>query len=133
MALYRPYVKPSRTAQLLYRGVGLDFNSTADQLLAKLHAFPVVHLLNAYVSKPSASIASAVGGLYTASAKGGVAVVAASQTYTGVTGTGLGVAIGIANAGREEMAIAALYLSLTTPQGSAATANYTLIGWGYDS
>lgn len=133
MPLWTPAVRRSRTMQLLYRGVGLDYNSTSDQLLARLHSFPYFSIQAVLVGRISGTLASAVGGVYTAASKGGIAVVAASQAYTAFTAAGLGGALNVSSAGRDELALTELYLSLSTPQGAARTANMSVVGWGYDS
>lgn len=65
----------------------------------------------------------AQGGIYTAPSKGGVAIVAATQLYTGLT-TGaviLPLTLAVTNQLRTE---GSLYLSLTTANGTACTADF---------
>ena len=88
------------------------------------------------ISSPSVSLTTAQGGFYTAVSKGGVAVVASTQAYTSLTTnaqstTGNSMTATLSTAGnttkfagyQQASQISTLYLSLTTAQGAAATAN----------
>jgi hypothetical protein len=73
-------------------------------------------------------MSTAVGGLYTAAAKAGSAIVANSQVYTGLTNalTALDLTLALPN-----LILAAgtpLYFSLTTPQGAPARADLYVYG-----
>lgn len=68
---------------------------------------------------------SCAGGIYTAASKGGTAIVAAAQSYAALTGSGTAINIAIAAAGPWGVTP---ILSLTTGNGAALTANFTV--WG---
>jgi hypothetical protein len=109
---------------------GANFNVTTDQ------AIPIAVPSGTYmieaiaISNPSVSLTTAVGGVYSAASKGGVAVVANSQAYSSLTTnaantTGNAMLATLAAAGTTTAFTAptTLYLSLTTAQGAAATAD----------
>jgi hypothetical protein len=110
--------------------VGANFNSTADQAITI--TCPTTDYMVAFfaVANASGSIASAIGGIYTAAAKGGVQVLNAATAWTQVTASGVNnAANGVMFAGnRNWLNLATLYLSLSTPHGSAATADVYVFG-----
>jgi predicted solute-binding protein len=77
--------------------------------------------LRIYVTNASTSLTLAAGGIYTATSKGGTAIVAAGQVYSALTSSSktLQTTIAVTDTRTEST----LYLSLTTAQGSAATAD----------
>ena len=111
------------------RLIGANFNSTADQAIPV--SFPSVTYLvsEIAVSNPSVSLDTAQGGFYSAASKGGIAIVASSQAYTSLTTnaantTGNAMLATIATAGNTTaLNVKTVYLSLTTAQGAAATAD----------
>jgi len=120
-------------AQYLAASATLDMNVTTDQALTiSLPSGYTRYKINQIlVYEPSISLTTAAGGIYTASAKGGVQVVASSQTYSGLTTTGpdtLGSAFVIPGTNYNTIFLAdtTLFFSLTTPQGAAATAKIVL-------
>lgn len=115
---------------------GANMNSTADQAIPISVPSATYVLDSIWVSNPSISLTTAVGGFYTAASKGGVTVVANTQAYSTLTTnaantTGNAFAVTLATAGQTTAfqgptgtsAIKTLYLSLTTAQGAAATAD----------
>lgn len=108
---------------------GANFNVTTDQAIPI--AVPSVGWMvdEILISDPSVSMTTAAGGFYSAASKGGVAVVANSQAYSALTTnaantTGNAMFATLATAGTTTaFNTSALYFSLTTPQGAAATAN----------
>jgi hypothetical protein len=77
------------------------------------------------------SLTTAVGGIYPAASKGGTAVVANSQAYSGLTAATKFVDLTIASgytSGGDILTVKNLFLSLTTPQGGAATADVYVYG-----
>lgn len=117
---------------LLFELLNADLNSTSDQAFTKRFSgttFIIQAIKASWVSGAN-PVSTAQGGIYTATAKGGSAIVAATQGYGNNQGTGTGTAItAVATFGNGERSDAALYLSLTTPQGAAAVANVRI--WGY--
>lgn len=110
--------------------LGADFNITTDQIIT----FPLAGNLKWRIRRITVcnttvnGMATAVGGLYTAAAKGGSALVANTQVYTGLTNplTALDLTLALPN-----LILAAgtpLYFSLTTPHGSAALADIYVYG-----
>lgn len=109
----------------------LDMNITTDQILTINYPPGYTKLLIQSIKayNPSISLTTAVGGIYTAAAKGGVEVVAATQVYSALTtnavetaGDQVNLAI-VAPFAASYITRTVLYFSLTTAQGAAATMN----------
>jgi len=118
-------------ARVLFRLIGANMNSTADQQFTKLGTFSSYYLApgNAVrIDNGSTSLTTAVGGIYTAASKGGSQMVANTQVYSGVTGSGLGFNLSLTAAG-SSLRTETPYLSLTTPQGATATLDFYLFGF----
>ncbi len=110
-----------------------NFNTVNDQIIT----FPLASNIKFRVRRIVAcnttvnGMSTAAGGFYTAASKGGSAIVAAGQVYTGLTNplTALEPTIALPNlilpAGTP------LYLSLTTPQGATAKADIYVYGDTY--
>lgn len=102
---------------VLGRRVGVSMNTTADQSITivlppSLTKYVIDTIL---VTNASLSLALAVGGVYTAAAKGGTAIVAAVQVYSSLT-----TAVKVLNATIASTDIrteTTLFFSLTTAQG----------------
>jgi len=81
------------------------------------------------VTNASISLTTAAGGFYTAASKGGSAIVASTQAYSGLTATTKNLDCTLAAvAGTDIRTEGTLYLNLTTGQGAAATADVYI--WG---
>jgi hypothetical protein len=112
-----------------------NMNSTADQAItiAPLPTGFTHYRINAVlVSNPSTSLTTAVGGIYTAASKGGIAVVAAGTAYSSLTTNTAGSSGSLSTPAVVNVSSAfynsgTQFLSLTTPQGGAATADFTVI------
>lgn len=115
---------------------GANFNVTTDQAIPISVPSGTWAIDSIAISNPSVSLTTAQGGFYTAVSKGGVAVVASTQAYSTLTTnaantTGNYMTATLATAGNTTMfegltgssLIKTLYLSLTTAQGAAATAD----------
>ncbi len=111
---------------------GANFNATTDQAIPISAPSVTYEYTVIAVDNPSVSMTTAQGGFYSAASKGGVAVVASSQAYSGLTTnatntTGNFLLMTIATAGSTtefiETASNTLFFSLTTAQGAAATAD----------
>jgi hypothetical protein len=105
---------------------GANFNSTADQAITIDPPSPNYEIQSISITNPSISMTTAQGGVYTAASKGGIQLVAATQVYSALTtnaidSTGNFLNLPIIN--NHLMDYATLYLSLTTAQGAAATAD----------
>lgn len=114
--------------------IGANMNTLADQPIAitGLDGLPVLPyaIESIHARNGSISLTTAVGGVYTAAAKGGTAIVANTQVYTGLAGAATDLArLTVAAAGNNSVFTAAtLYLALTTAQGAAATADIYVFG-----
>lgn len=111
---------------------GANMNSTGDQAITiSLPAgFTRWRLNNIFVMNASISLTTAVGGLYTATSKGGTTIIANTQTYSALTGAadnstgGFHALTNIAAVTATIFNLSTIYLSLTTPQGATATADF---------
>lgn len=121
-ALYPRYVT------LLFALRGCDFNITTDNALVRQFNCLTYDIHSIYVRNASISLTTAVGGIYTAAAKGGTAIVAAGQVYSTLTGPTIGMQLTIEPVGMDERNATALYLNLSTAQGAAATADVFVYG-----
>ena len=110
--------------------IGANMNSTADQ------AIPLVYLPSGVswqarritVRNASVSLTTAAGGIYTAASKGGTALVAAAQAYAALTAPAKCLDLTFATNITNPATLTQLYLSLTTAQGVAATADVYVYG-----
>lgn len=112
--------------RLLWSLTAANMNSTADQAFTKAFSFTNFAIDRIIVTNASTSLTLAAGGVYTATSKGGTAVVAAAQVFSGLTASGLTLPLTLANT--DMRTGANLYLSLTVAQGGAATADLYIIG-----
>ncbi len=115
---------------------GVDLNKTTDTAIP-ISVPTLTYMIDAIdVTSPSTSLTTAVGGVYSAASKGGVAIVANSQVFSALTSstantTGNALSLTLSTAGNTTefggpaatSPITTIYLSLTTAQGAAATAN----------
>lgn len=119
---------------------GANFNVTTDQAIPilPLTASVIGHMSSAtkyivtraYATNCSAAASTAVGGIYDATSKGGNALVAATQAYTPCASASTMQSLTLAAiAGTTVESGANLYLSLTTPQGSALTGDVYIMGY----
>lgn len=108
----------------LGRLIGANMNSTSDQAITIASASYIITAI--VVTNASVNLTTAAGGVYTAAAKGGTAVVAAGQVYSALTAATKQLALTLNDTDRRT--VSTLYLSLTTGQGSAATADVYVYG-----
>lgn len=129
-ALTVPSTNPSPPIRCIGRKLAADFNSTADQAITLLPGNWTI--TGVYAAKGSRSMTTAAGGVYTAAAKGGTAIVAAAQTYTGLTGATTDVVTctmaATPTVNGSGVTGATIYFALTTGQGSAGTADIFVFG-----
>ncbi len=113
---------------------GADFNSTSDQplvLRARVTAFMLTRII---ITNASISLTTAAGGFYPQASKAGTALVAAGQVYSSLTTANkllqatLEAAVATTRYAVAELPDWAIYLSLTTAQGAAATADVYVCG-----
>ena len=123
---------PNRFGQILLgQLIGANMNSTADQQIVIFSA-PAKYIIRRIVAtNASISLSTAAGGVYPAVSKGGTAIVAAGQAYSGLTASGKFIDLTIASgytSGGDVLTVGSIYLSLTTAQGTAATADIYVFG-----
>lgn len=110
----------------------VDMTGTGDNALTWLVAgTPAKYIIRRVlvVRLSGAFNTACLGGLYTASSKGGSALVAATQTYANLTGAGKCVDAGIAAVATTDVTTAAiLYFALSTGNGAALTADVLVYG-----
>lgn len=111
-----------------------DFNDTNDQPLVLPSTMTAFMLTGIIVTNSAVSLTTAAGGFYPQASKAGTALVAASQVYSSLTGSTkllsctLAAGVSTTRYSRTNIPDWAIYLSLTTPQGIAATADVYAIG-----
>ena len=123
---------PNRFGQILLgQLISANMNSTSDQQIVIFSA-PAKYIIRRIVAtNASTSLTTAAGGIYPAVSKGGTAIVAAGQAYSGLTASGKFVDLTVASgytSGGDVLTVKSIYLSLTTPQGAAATADIYVYG-----
>jgi hypothetical protein len=118
--------------ELLGRLIGANMNVTTDQPFVWLAAPNTVYRVTKITcTNASTSLTSAEGGVYTAASKGGTAIVAATQAFSGLTGSTLALDLTLASTPSNTFfasSTAAPILSLTDAQGAAATADCYVYG-----
>lgn len=123
-------VDPSMMEQLLFVGRSLNMAVTSDQALTKMVGgtnYMITKVVG--VRKTGAFGTACLGGIYTATSKGGSALVAAAQTWANLTGAGKAVDATLAAVvGTDAQSATTLYLSLTTANTGALTADVFVFG-----
>lgn len=110
----------------LFRLIGADMNSTADQVFVPAFAFSVYSIREINAVNASAPI-TAVGGIYAGAGKTGVQIVTEDHSWALLSAADKMDTPSLDSAANDTRS-AAPRLSLTTPQGSAATADYFIMG-----
>lgn len=112
--------------RLLGKKIGADMNSTSDQPIAIGAAKYFVDKV--IVTNASASLTLSAGGLYTAASKGGSLVLGSGQLFSGLTGSTKILTL-TSLITTDVLTPSILYISLTTAQGSASTADWYIYGY----
>lgn len=112
---------------LIAKLLGANFNSTADQVLT-LFANSKYRVTKVTVENASLSLTTAAGGFYNQASKAGTPLVAATQAYTALTTPALALDCTLNEPNAVLPALTPIYLSLTTAQGVAATADVFVYG-----
>lgn len=113
--------------QLLGKLIGANMNVTTDQAIPITRIGSQKYLITKiFVTNASTSLTNADGGIYTATSKGGTAIVAAAQVYTALTSATVGLDLTLAV--NNTYTLDNLYFSLTGTQGGAATADIYVFG-----
>lgn len=106
----------------------VDMNTTADQPL-NFSGYSNVIVRRVTVTSATISLTTATGGIYTAASKGGVQLVPSTQVYSALTTSTKFVDLTLQNAALNTVLNGqTVFFSLTTPQGSAATARVCVYG-----
>lgn len=117
---------------LLGKLISANMNSTSDQRIVMFSNPSKFILRRIVVTNASISLTTAAGGVYTAASKGGTAVVASSQAYSSLSASTLFLDLTLSTTGSASTTVKSsipnLYLSLTTAQGAAATADVYVYG-----
>ncbi len=115
------------SSRLIGSLIGANMNITTDQLI-KIYLTQYI-ITKIVVKNVSTNLTLAVGGIYTSDAKGGSAIVANTQVFSGLTGSTKFLNLTLAGTSLTDVLTKPyLYLSLTTGQGSAATADILVFG-----
>lgn len=101
---------------------GANLNITTDQIITLLAGNKNITRID--MSNFSSTPSLAAGGFYTATSKGGNAVVAAAQVYT----AGAAGVLVLPTVAKPYVTGTSLYFALTTAQGGALTADITVYG-----
>lgn len=107
-----------------------NMNVTTDQACAIPATVTAWAPVSVWVTNCNATLAGglAAGGFYTASSKGGTAIVAAVQVYTGLTASTIILPLTIATGLTTRFTINSAFFSLTVANGSAVTCDVYLFG-----
>lgn len=117
---------------LLGRLLGANFNITTDQAIALGSASYII--TDIVVTNASTSLTTAAGGFYTGAGKTGTTLVAAAQVYSALTAAAKWIRATLAAVvGTDRFTGGSIFLSLTTAQGGAATADVYVFGYPVDA
>lgn len=124
--------------RVLASGRSYNFNTVLDQPITIPQRITAFQLTGILVANASVSLTTAAGGFYPAANKSGTPIVEAAQTYSMLTNNTLILRATLSSLGQNTRFSAsnlssianflAIWLSLTTPQGSLATADVYLLG-----
>lgn len=121
-----------RTMQRLFEGFGLNMQLTTDQALTKLFTGTNYIITDIVAVRASGAFSTAcAGGIYNATSKpaGGI-LVAAAQSWANLTGTGKIVIPTLAAlVGTDIQNASIIYVSLTTGNAAALTADFYVNGY----
>lgn len=123
MTISCPYGSGGVIAKL----IGANLNVTTDQAINFLGAVNKYVISSIIITNASGTPLLAAGGLYTAAAKAGSAIVAAGQVYTALNTSVVALPLTIAITNTAFVA-SPLFFSLTTANGSAITADIYVVG-----
>ncbi len=122
--------------RVIVSGRSLNFNTVNDQPIVFPQWITAFRLANIIITNASISLTTAAGGFYPAASKGGTPIVANTQVYSTLTASSKLLLATLASFGSTTRfssanlasigGLLAIYLSLTTAQGAAATADVYL-------
>ena len=116
----------------LFHLSGANMQSTADQQFSRIGAFTAYKISDIFAREISGGTTiSCVGGIYTSPAKGGNILVAAAQSWLGLTGAGKIVTSVLTALVATDEQTATPYLSLTTGSTGACIADLVIFGYQF--
>lgn len=119
----------AQAAQLLFVLRGADMTLTTDQAFTKVGAFTNYAITSIYaVRKTGAFSVACLGGLYSAAGKTGDIMIAAAQSWAGLSGAGKMVAATLAALLGTNVETATPILALSTGNTGALTADIFIYG-----
>lgn len=108
---------------------GADMNSAADQAITIASGVTKYIIRRIVVTNASLNLTTAAGGVYGNLGKTAPIIVAAAQVYSALTTSAKFIDLTLeAIVGTDILTMGTIYLSLTTPQGAAATASVFVFG-----
>ena len=123
---------------ILARLLSADFNSILDQSIQLPKAITAFQITGILITNATLSLTTAAGGFYPTTSKGGTAIVAAGQVYSTLTAATKLLSATLAGTVATTRYSSAnvdvisgyptIYLSLTTAQGAACTADVYILG-----
>lgn len=123
---------PNRFGQILLgQLISANMNSTADQQITIFSAPAKYIIRRIVVTNASVSLSTAAGGVFPQASKGGTAIVAAGQVYSGLSGSAKFIDLTITSSytsSGDVLTATNIFLSLATAQGTAATADVYVFG-----
>lgn len=126
-----PGLQPSRAQQLLWVARNVDLTLTSDAAFTKVFAGTLWIPINMIANRVSGAFGVAcLGGMYTGAAKTGNIVVAAAQSYAGLTGSLTTVLPLLALTGVQNSGV--FFNSLTTGNTGALNADLFVFGMVLD-
>jgi len=111
--------------------IACNMNVTTDQAISNLNNSLKFRPKRIIVTNASISLTTAQGGLYTGAGKTGTIIVAAAQAYSTLTAANIALELTLNSPNIVLPAGTPLFLSLTTAQGAAATADLYIFGDAY--
>lgn len=122
-------VTASQLQQNLFVIRGADFQLTTDQALTKVGSFTNYVITSVIaVRKTGGATVACLGGIYTAAAKGGTPLIAATQSWVLLSGAGKQVQATLAAVLSTDVQTATPVLALSTGSTAAVTADLFIFG-----
>jgi hypothetical protein len=114
----------------LFVGRSMDLQSTADQVMSKQFSGTLYRITDIVaVGKTGGASVACLGGIYTATSKGGSVLVSAAQSWLGVSAADKMAQATLAGLlSTDAQTVATLYFSLTTGSTAACTADVFVYG-----
>lgn len=124
------YPPPSMlgTNTTLFQITGANLNSTLDQALLKAFDFTKYVIDKIVFANASAPIINASGALYTGGSKSGIPLTASTQSLAGMDSVNAVVNPSLTAGATGLITDQTLFLSLTVPEGTPATADLFVMG-----